>query len=156
MANDRLAALEAKLEARSLQRDNDIAGLREDLASVAESLRAAAAVHGELARRISILESVPRPSILSYWGPAIATAATLGAAMGWALDERVTPIKELAVDAQADTRALSGLYGELARNVARDEEKLRWHDEWIGSVQAMLARLDGQLAEVRVEEAARQ
>ena len=136
MTNDRLANLEAKLEARSLQRDNDIAGLREDIATLAESLRSAGASNGELARRVGILESIPRASVLSYWGPALATASVLGAALGWALNERVTPIKETATAASDDVRELSSIYGKLAREQAASQVIQQRNTEWLRSMEA--------------------
>jgi hypothetical protein len=131
MTNDRIANLEAKLEARSLQRDNDLAGLREDYATLAESLRSAQSGNGELARRLGILESIPRASVISYWGPALATASVLGAALGWALNERVTPIKEMAISAAEDSRELSAIYGALAREQAASQVIQQRNTEWL-------------------------
>lgn len=75
MPNDRLSALEHLVESRREGRDRQVGDLAVDITRNKEGLSA-------LSHRIATLESVKQPTVLTYWGPAIATLALVGAVGG--------------------------------------------------------------------------
>ena len=75
MTNDRLGALEHLVETRREDRDRQLGDIAVDIAGTKESLAA-------LAHRIDTLEGVKQPTAVSYWGPAVATLAMVGAVGG--------------------------------------------------------------------------
>jgi chromosome segregation ATPase len=155
MANDRLSQFEREIRAKSEERDAELAEYRERLAeavSEQDQLRDRVA---ELAAVVNALRDVKPTSILALWGPAVALGAAVASAGSFVLDVTVKPIRDKADAAQADNRELSGRYGELSRKQATDEEKLRWHDEWVGSLQKALTRIDSELTEAKVKESER-
>ena len=155
MSNDRLADFEREVRANREARDAELAEYRERLAAAISKQAELGDRIAELTAVVNALRDVKPTSILALWGPAIALAAAVASAQSFVLDVTVTPIKEKAASAQADNRALSGLYGDLARQQATSQEKLRWHDEWIGSLQTAVTRVDQTVANIREKEAGR-
>lgn len=97
MVDDRISKIEERLEKRSEARDKELDELRSGFVEVAAKLRETVAGDAALARRIDALERVPvpqPPSILSIWGPALATAALLAGGVTFILEQRDRPINE--------------------------------------------------------------
>jgi septal ring factor EnvC (AmiA/AmiB activator) len=99
MANgsDRLAQIEARFEAKSEARDQQIAELVSAHATSAESIRQAEDRAGTLETRIAALEQRPEPkppSVIEVWGPAVATALALGSLGAWVVDKSMSPVEK--------------------------------------------------------------
>ena len=93
MANDRIAQLEIRVQSNYERREAEIIAMREALAESAAIIGTLRDGAGTLEGRVAALESRPSPSVLSFWGPAIATASILGGLAGWAMQQVIRPIE---------------------------------------------------------------
>jgi hypothetical protein len=149
MANDRLGQFEREIRAKSEARDAELAEYRERLAEAVSEQAQLRDRLAELAAVVNNLRDVKPTSILALWGPAIALGAAVASAGSFVLDVTVKPIKEKVDSAQADNRELSGLYGDLSRDVAkgtviqdRNTAWLRTLEPRLGTVERLTERLE--------------
>jgi hypothetical protein len=146
MANDRISQIEARWQAKSDSRDTEISELREALAVAVSESNALARQHADLTAAVSALQGVKPPGVLALWGPALSIAIALASLAVFVLDERVTPIKDMATAAVKDNREVSAILGQVKQEQAAIKKELEWHKEWINSVQQA-----GTIADDRVD-----
>jgi hypothetical protein len=127
MANDRIAALEAKFEARSEARDAQLADLNESFATILEKLRAIETGISAVSTRVEYLERRPTPGLLQYWVPVLSTAIALGA-LGTAflgtVDQKVDRnvillehLEDLSEKQAQDQSYIKGRQDEIAKHL---------------------------------------
>lgn len=75
MANDRIGALEVLVHSRAEARDKQLGDLAAEISGHSSDLAA-------IAHRLEVLEGVKQPTALTFWGPAVATLALVGAVGG--------------------------------------------------------------------------
>lgn len=134
MADDRISALEHLVETRREDRDRQLGDIAVDVAENKEGLTA-------VAHRVSALESIKQPSVITYWGPAIATLAMVGAIGGAFLTmmQREQEARELVVDARM--KANTDKISELRIDARFLDSQLRGQDkDFRGALSAVEAR----------------
>lgn len=143
MADDRLGKLEAKIEARTIQRETELAEIRTDLATLAEVISAAKTVNGKLEDRLLRLEQVRQPGVLTYIAPALAVAGLLAAAFTFVLTlkEEVQNEKHVSRDQ------------EIAALHTRDEEQAIRTAYWGVKVDEVWTKMYRERAEISDAEA---
>ena len=92
--NDRLSALEARLEAKSESRDDELGEIRDAVIRLTETERSNAGVLGTLGIRLGNIENRPTPGVAALWGPALSTAIAVGSLGGFVIGQIAGPINE--------------------------------------------------------------